>query len=59
MMSAERLAKAGICALERRRRIAIPGFLTKVIVFVCKLLPAHALLPVLKIPIVKRIIAKL
>ena len=59
MMSAERLAKAGIRALERRRRIAIPGFLTKVIVLVCKLLPAHALLPILKLPVVKRIIAKL
>lgn len=59
MMSAERLAKAGIRALERRSRIAIPGFLTKVIVLVCKLLPAHALLPVLKIPAIKQILAKL
>lgn len=59
MMSAERLAKSGIRALERRHRVAIPGLFTKIAVGACWLLPAHALLPVLKIPAIKRILAKL
>lgn len=59
MMSAERLAKAGIRALERRRRTAIPGLFTKIAVGACWLLPAHALLPVLKIPAIKRILDKI
>ncbi len=59
MMSAERLAKSGIRALERGRRTAIPGLFTKIVVAVCSILPAHALLPILKIPVIKRILAKL
>ena len=59
MMSAEKLAKAGIRALERGRRTAIPGLFTKIVVLVCRFLPAHALLPILKIPVIKRILAKL
>ena len=59
MMSAERLAKLGIRALERGRRTAIPGLFTKIVVLVCRILPAHALLPILKIPVIKRILAKL
>ena len=59
MMSAEKLAKAGIRALERGRREVIPGLFTKVAVFACWLLPAHAILPILKIPAVKRLLARL
>ncbi len=59
MMSADKLAKTGIRALERGRRTAIPGLFTKIVVFVCRFLPAHALLPILKIPVIKRILAKL
>lgn len=59
MMSAERMAKAGIRALDRGRRTTIPGLFTKVAVFACWLLPAHALLPVLKIPAIKRLLSKL
>ena len=59
MMSAENLAKAGIRALERGRRTATPGLFTKVAVGACRLLPAHGLLPVLKIPVIKRILEKL
>ena len=59
MMSAEQMAKAGIRALERRRRTAIPGLFTKISVAACWMLPAHALLPVLKIPAIKRILDKL
>lgn len=59
MMSAEKLAKAGIRAMERGCRTATPGLFTKIVVAVCSILPAHALLPILKIPTVKRIIEKL
>lgn len=59
MMSAERLAKAGIRAMRRGRRSVTPGLFTKVAVFACWLLPAHALLPILKIPAIKRILEKL
>ncbi len=59
MMRPEKLARAGIRALERGSRTAIPGLFTKIVVGVCRLLPAHALLPVLKIPAIKRILAKL
>ena len=58
MMSAEKLAKSGIRALERGRRTATPGLFTKVAVGACRLLPAHGLLPVLKIPAIKRILEK-
>lgn len=59
MMSAERMARAGIRALEHRRRTTIPGLFTKIAVFACWLLPAHAILPILKIPAVKRLLARL
>ncbi|MBO7220048.1 MAG: SDR family NAD(P)-dependent oxidoreductase [Alistipes sp.] len=59
MMTPEKLAKAGIRALERGRRSAIPGLFTKIAVGACWLLPAHAILPILKIPAVKRLLAKL
>ena len=59
MMRPEKMAKAGIRALERRRRETIPGLFTKVAVFACWLLPAHAILPILKIPAVKRLLARL
>lgn len=59
MMTPEKLAKTGIRALERRRRKVIPGLFTKVIVAICRILPAHALLPILKLPIVKRILERL
>lgn len=59
MMSAEKLAKSGIRSLERGCRTAIPGLFTKIAVGACWLLPAHALLPILKIPVIKRILAKL
>ena len=59
MMRPERMAKAGIRALERGRRETIPGLFTKVAVFACWLLPAHAILPILKIPAIKRLLARL
>ena len=59
MMRPEKMARAGIRALERRRRAVTPGLFTKVAVTACKILPAHTILLVLKIPAIKRLLAKL
>ena len=55
MLTPEEVARKGLKALFARRRRSIPGFWAKGLVAVCALLPAWALLPVLKLPIVKRI----
>lgn len=55
MLTPEEVARKGLKALFARRRRIIPGFWAKGLVVVCALLPAWALLPVLKLPIVKRI----
>ncbi len=55
MLTPEEVARKGLKALFARRRRVIPGFWAKGLVAVCALLPAWALLPVLKLPIVKRI----
>ena len=44
---------------NRRRRKVIPGLFSKFVVAVCAILPAVALLPVLKIPVIKRILDRL
>ena len=59
MMTPKKMAKAGIRALEHRRRTTTPGLFTKVAVGACKLLPAHAILPILKIPAIKRLLQRL
>lgn len=59
MMSAPKLARLGLKAMFRRRRRCIPGFATKLEYLICSLLPAHALLPLLHIPPVKRLLSRL
>ena len=59
MLSPEQLAKSGLRAMFRGSRSCIPGLFAKFVAAVCYLLPAHALLPVLKIPAIKRLLAKL
>lgn len=59
MMSADRLARIGIRAMERGRRSVIPGVFTKIVVGFCCIFPARGLLPILKIPAIKRILEKL
>lgn len=59
MSSPEKVACTAINAMHRRRRTVIPGLFTKIAVFVCWLLPAHALLPVLKIPAIRRLLSRL
>ena len=58
MLSAEEVASKALRAMFRGRRRCLPGLLTKVEAAICWLLPAWALLPVLKIPAVKRILNK-
>ena len=59
MSSAESVARKGLRAMNRGRRKVIPGLFTKIVVGVCAILPAVALLPVLKIPAVRRILDRL
>ena len=59
MTTAERLARRGLRAMFRRRRRSIPGLLPKIEYAICAVLPAHALIPIVKLPIVKRLLAKL
>ncbi|MBE6196327.1 MAG: SDR family NAD(P)-dependent oxidoreductase [Rikenellaceae bacterium] len=57
MLSADEVARKGLKALFAHRRRCLPGWLTKLLVAICCLLPAWALLPVLRIPAVRRIMS--
>ncbi len=59
MMSPEKLARKALRAMFAGRRVCIPGLFTKFAVAVCHILPAHALLPVVKIPAIRRILDRL
>lgn len=58
MMSASSVARKALRAMFRRRRSCLPGFLTKVEAALCATMPAWVLLPILKIPAVRRILEK-
>ena len=59
MLSAEDVARRALRAMFRRRRKCRPGFWTKLEAAICAILPAWALLPILKIPAVKRILERI
>ena len=59
MTTPEKLAKSSIRAMERKARTVTPGLFTKIVVGACRLLPAHGILPILKIPAVKRLLERL
>ena len=59
MLSAESVARKALRAMFRGRRRCLPGFLTKVEAAICWLLPAWALLPIMKIPAVRRILERI
>ncbi len=59
MLSAEAVAEQALRGLLHRRRRVFPGLLTKVEALLCGLLPAWVLLPILKIPAVRRILDRL
>ena len=58
MLSAESVARKALRAMFSGKRRCLPGLLTKIEAAICWLLPAWALLPILKIPAVKRILEK-
>ena len=59
MLPAEAVARKGLRAMFRSRRESLPGFWTKLEAAICAVLPAWALLPILKIPAVKRILERI
>ena len=59
MLSAESVARKALRAMFRSRRRCIPGLLPKVEAALCWLLPAWALLPIMKIPAVRRILERI
>ncbi len=58
MLSAEDVARRALRAMFRRRRRCLPGFWTKLEAGICAILPAWALLPIMKIPAVRRILER-
>lgn len=56
MLSPEEVARKALKALFARRRRCLPGLLTQLIAALCAVLPHWALLPVLKLPVVRRIL---
>ena len=58
MMSPQRAVSLALKALFHRRYRCIPGLFTKLTVGICAVLPAWVFLPILKIPIIKRIYDK-
>lgn len=58
MLSAETVARKALRAMHRGRARCLPGFLTKIEAAICAVLPAWALLPVLRIPAVRRILER-
>lgn len=58
MLSAEEVARKALRAMFRGRRRSLPGGWTKVEAALCVCLPAWALLPVLKLPAVRRILER-
>lgn len=59
MLSAEDVARKALRAMHRGRRRCLPGFLTKVEAALCYLLPTWIVLPIMKIPAVRRILEKI
>lgn len=59
MISPEKVVDKALEAMFRRRRRCVPGWFNSATTALCALLPAHALLPVLRLPPVKRLLARL
>ena len=56
MMSAESVVSKALKAMFRSRRRCLPGVVTKLEAAICAILPSWALLPVLKLPVVRKIL---
>ena len=59
MLSAEDVARKALRAMRLGRRKCLPGLMTKIEAAICAILPAWMLLPVLRIPAVKRILERI
>lgn len=58
MSSPEKVAAGGLRAMFGKKRKYVPGVLTRIEIVCCKVLPAFALVPMLRIPALKRILDK-
>ena len=58
MQTPRQTVSTALKALFRKQHRCVPGFFTKLTVGLCALAPAWALLPVLKIPVLKRLLDK-
>ncbi|MBP3683279.1 MAG: SDR family NAD(P)-dependent oxidoreductase, partial [Rikenellaceae bacterium] len=59
MQTADEVARRALRAARRGRRRCFPSLLTKIEVAICYLLPSWVLLPVLRIPAVRRILERI
>lgn len=59
MLSAESVARKALKAMFKGRRRCLPGGWTKIEAAICKILPAWALIPVMRIPAVRRILERI
>lgn len=59
MLSARETARRGLRAMIRGRARCIPGMAAKIEAFLCRLLPACAIIPVMRIPAVRRLLERL
>lgn len=59
MLSAEEVVRKALRAMFRGRRRCLPGLLTKVEAAICYLMPSWLLLPIMKIPAVRRILERI
>lgn len=59
MLPPESVARKALKAMFRGRRRCLPGIITKIEAAICWLLPAWVLLPIMKIPAVKKILDRL
>ena len=56
MMSAESVVRKALKAMFHSRRRCLPGVVTKLEAAICAILPSWALLPVMKLPAVRKIL---
>ena len=59
MLTAEAVARKALRAMRRGRRRCLPGVATKIEAAICAILPSWVLLPVLRIPAVRRILERI
>lgn len=59
MLTAEAVARKALRAMRRGRRRCLPGVATKIEAAICAILPSWVLLPVLRVPAVRRILERI